>query len=96
MPTYFKRICSVINELPPDLDFEISQQSELEFLEGSGLSQELEGHLSQSNADSASLLGEHNSQSNLADPQDDTPDTSITQGNERAAFKRPKRRHAAE
>jgi hypothetical protein len=29
MPTHLKRICSVIDELPPDLDFEVSQQSEL-------------------------------------------------------------------
>jgi hypothetical protein len=28
MPTHLERICSVIDELPPDLDFEVSQQSE--------------------------------------------------------------------
>jgi hypothetical protein len=54
-PTHPTRICSVIDELPPDLDIGLSQQSELPFLvqEKSGLSQDLEGHhLSrQSNAD---------------------------------------------
>ena len=56
MPTHFERLCSVIDTLPADLDFELSQQSELQFPEISGLSQELEGHhlLQQSNADSAS------------------------------------------
>lgn len=29
MPTHLRRICSVIDDLPPDLDFEVSQQSEL-------------------------------------------------------------------
>jgi hypothetical protein len=27
MPTYLKRICSVVDKLPPDLDFEVSQHS---------------------------------------------------------------------
>jgi hypothetical protein len=29
MPTHLKRICSVIDQLPPDVDFEVSQGSEL-------------------------------------------------------------------
>jgi hypothetical protein len=29
MPAHFKRICLVINELPPDVHFEVSQESEL-------------------------------------------------------------------
>jgi hypothetical protein len=44
MPTHLKRICSVINELPPALNFEVSQLSEPG---ESGLSQGLDyGHLS--------------------------------------------------
>jgi hypothetical protein len=31
MPTHLKRICSVIDQLPPDLNFEVSQGSELQF-----------------------------------------------------------------
>jgi hypothetical protein len=41
MPTHLKRICSVIDELPPNIDFEVSQESELG---ESGLSQGLERH----------------------------------------------------
>jgi hypothetical protein len=94
MPTHFKRICSVIDQMPSDLDFELSQQSELQFPEESGLSQELEGHhLSyQSNADSASLLEEDDSQSSLGGSRDMTPNTSLSQRTERGTFKVPKKR----
>ncbi len=39
MSTLLKRICSIIDELPPDLDFEVLQESG-----ASGLSQGLESH----------------------------------------------------
>jgi hypothetical protein len=39
VPTHFKRICSVIDALPPDADIEVSQQSKPG---ESGLSRELE------------------------------------------------------
>jgi len=97
MPTHFKRICSVIDELPTDLDFELSQQSELQFPEESRLSQELEGyHLSQqSNADSVSLLEKDDSESSFVGPQDITPDTSLSQRTGRGAFKKPKKRRGS-
>jgi hypothetical protein len=62
MPSHLKRICSVINGLPPDLNFEVSQQSEVV---ESGLSQGLESqYLSDhSSHDAASLLEETGSQS---------------------------------
>ncbi|KAL2044544.1 hypothetical protein ABVK25_012397 [Lepraria finkii] len=41
MPTHFTRLCSVIDALPADLNFELSQQSELHFSEQTGLSQDL-------------------------------------------------------
>ena len=41
MPTHVRRICAVIDQLPPDLVFGIPQGSELQFEEASGLSQEL-------------------------------------------------------
>ena len=41
MPTHLKRIHSAIDALPPDVHFEVSQQSELG---ESGLSQGLESH----------------------------------------------------
>ena len=91
------RFCSVINTLPAGLDFELSQQSKLQFPEESGLSKELEGNrlLQQSNADSVSL-GEQDSQSSLVDLPDITPNTSVSQRTERGAFKSPKKRRAAE
>ena len=55
MPTHLKRICSAIDQLPPNLNFEVSEGSELQFTEASGLSQELGGLLSeQSNVEFAS------------------------------------------
>jgi hypothetical protein len=96
MPTHFKRICSVIDELPTDLDFELSLQSKLQFPEESRLSQELEGHhlSQQSNADSVSLLEKDDSESSFVGPQDITPDTSLSQRTGRGAFKKPKKRPA--
>jgi hypothetical protein len=38
MPSYFKRISSAIDELPPDLDFEVS---ELQGSENQNLSQQI-------------------------------------------------------
>ncbi len=38
MPTHFKRICSVIDELPPDVDFEVSELGESGLLQGLDLS----------------------------------------------------------
>ncbi|OAF57037.1 hypothetical protein VC83_05946 [Pseudogymnoascus destructans] len=93
MPTHFKRICSAIDELPLDLDFEVSEQSELG---ESGLLQGLESHhLSrQSSHNAASLQEEAESQSSRAPPRDITPDTSLSQGIERT-FKKPKKRGRA-
>ena len=96
MPTHLKRICSVIDQLPPDLNFEVSQGSELQFAEASGLSQELDGLLSeQSNVESDSRTSQDDSELAPIVPQTDTPDTSISQGKDRAALKRPKRKHTA-
>jgi hypothetical protein len=85
MPTYLKRICSVIDTLP---NFEVSQQSEPR---QSGLSQVLESHnLSElSNQDALSLLGEADSQSSPVG--DVTPETSVSQRIEGKAFKKVKR-----
>jgi hypothetical protein len=91
MPTHFKRICSVIDELPPDLDFEVSQLSEPE---ESGLSQVLDGHhlSDQSSHGAAFLLDEDNSQSSRVGSRDVTPDTSQSQRIEGGAFKKPRKR----
>jgi hypothetical protein len=93
MPTHFKRICSVINELPPDINFEVS---ELQSLEASRLSQVFEDQsfLQQSNPDTTSLAGHDDSQSSLASSI--TPNTSLSHGTEQGAFKKPKRRRPVE
>jgi hypothetical protein len=52
MPTHFQRLCSVIDALPANVNFRLSQQSELHFSDHTGLSQDLASHgLSASNAD---------------------------------------------
>lgn len=95
MPTHLKRICSVIDQLPPDVDFEVPQGSELQSTEASGLSQELGGLLSEpSNVESASRASQDNSELALLVPQTDTPDTSLSQGKDQAALKQPKRKRA--
>ncbi|KAG9228305.1 hypothetical protein BJ875DRAFT_527621 [Amylocarpus encephaloides] len=60
MLTHLKRICSVIEELPSHINFEVSERSELT---ESGLSQSLESHhiSRQSSHDGASMLEEADS-----------------------------------
>jgi hypothetical protein len=91
MPSHLKRICSVIDDLPPDMNFEVSQQSDpLE----SGLSQSLESHYLSDNSgyDTASLLEEAGSQSSRLSSRDVTPDTSLSQRMGGTASKKPKKR----
>ncbi len=71
MPDHFKRICSVIDQLPSKVDFDIQALSE-----STGLSQGLE-NLAASGADSASLLVDEDDQSNKAG-QVATPGTSFS------------------
>jgi hypothetical protein len=90
MPAHFKRICSVINELPPDVNFEVSQESELG---ESGFSQGLESHhLSGSSHDANSLLGGTGSQSSGVSSRDVTLDTSLSQRMAGRASKKLKKR----
>ena len=78
--TLLKRICSVIDELPPDFNLELSQLSEPQLSEPSGLSQQLENHV---------LAEESDSQSDHVDLQQITPDTST-----RPASKKKKKKKA--
>jgi hypothetical protein len=90
MPTHFKRICSVIDALPSDVDIEASQQSEPG---ESGLPQGLESHhLSDQTSHDAASLEEADSQSSRVGSRDVTPDTSQSQRIEGGAFKKPKKR----
>jgi hypothetical protein len=77
MPKHFENICSAIDQLPPDLNFDIPPLSEV-----TGLSQNL-GNLIQSDASCASVPDEQGSQSSNAEQQAVTPGTS---------FSKPKRR----
>jgi len=91
MPTHLKRICSVIDKLPSDLNFEVSQHSEPG---ESGLSQGLESHhlSGQSSHDAPSLLEDADSQLSRVGSRDVTPDTSLSQRIDGKAFKKPKKR----
>lgn len=98
MPSHFKRICSAIDQIPLDLDFEVTRESDLQFSEGPGslgLSQELENeHLSQrSNTDSVSLSQEGDRQLGPG-AETVTPDTSVSRKTEKQ-FKVPKKRRTA-
>ncbi|KIW36769.1 uncharacterized protein PV06_11058 [Exophiala oligosperma] len=86
MPAHFKRLCAAIDAIPPDIHFEVSEDSELQFPSSSGLSQGLESHhLSEQGAMDDEGLS-------LLDSQVLTPETSVTQISEQATFKKPKKR----
>ncbi|KAL9126546.1 MAG: hypothetical protein Q9217_004426 [Psora testacea] len=94
MPKHLKRIYSAIDDLPSDLNFELSQQSELQFPDDADLqvSQALQATYSQqSNADSIAGLEEDDS---LVASQESTQITSITHGGE-PQFKKPRKKRAA-
>jgi hypothetical protein len=71
MPGHFKKICSAVDQLPSNLDFDVPPLSEC-----TGLSQDL-GNLMQSDAGSASVAVEGDSQSSNAEQPTATPDTSF-------------------
>ncbi|MCJ1430047.1 hypothetical protein MMC29_007962 [Sticta canariensis] len=87
MPSHFKRLCSAIDQIPPDLDFSVPQLSQ-----SFGLSQDLERHhLSESSQpDSQS---QELSQQSTGGARDTTPNTSFTG---RGVSKGPRKRLAAE
>lgn len=94
MRTHLERICSVIDRLPSDLNFEVPQESKLQPAEASGLSQEIGALLSEaSNVESAS--NQDDSEPTPIIPQTDTTDTSVSQVvKDRASLKRLKRKYA--
>jgi Fatty acid desaturase len=91
MPTHFKRICSVIDALPADVNFELSQQSELHFSEQTGLSQDL-ANQNLSTFSTESRLSVHDDDSQLLplDPLG-TPDTSFTKGSAQGGTKKARK-----
>ncbi|KAK3175907.1 hypothetical protein OEA41_007229 [Lepraria neglecta] len=76
MPIHLKRICSVVDEIPPDIDFGIPQSASFPQAQTP----------QPSNAESTSMMREDDSQ---VASQDVTPTTSFSQEAERV-FKKPK------
>ena len=81
MPLHLKRICSAIDELPPDINFDVSQAAS--FSQSS----------QQSNAEYTWMPEEEDSQSSLVGSQEVTPTTSFTQTTERTS-KKPRNQRA--
>ncbi|KAF2240552.1 hypothetical protein BU26DRAFT_208347 [Trematosphaeria pertusa] len=74
MPTHWDKICSAIDDLPSDFDFEVPLLAE-----GSGLSQDMESHhVSRSFTEPESLPGDRGGRSGIVDAGTLTPDTSFT------------------
>ena len=84
MPILHKKICSAIEDLPPDINFDLSQSA--------FFSQSAPQSSQQSNSDSI-LGGEDVSRSSFLASQEVTPTTSFTQATE-PAFKKPKNQRA--
>ncbi|KAI9670753.1 MAG: hypothetical protein M1817_003863 [Caeruleum heppii] len=95
-PTQFARLCSVVDQLPSNLNFAVSEQSELRFPDA-GLARQLEGPVlsSPSRGDSAPLRKEHDGQSGIAASHHSSPNTSLSQGIEAETFRMPKKRRAS-
>jgi len=81
-----KRICSAIDDLPPDIDFDPSQSA--------SFSQSEPQSSQPSDAESTFMLDNDDSQSSLAGSQEVTPTTSFTQTTGRAS-KKPRNDRAA-
>lgn len=82
-PEHFKRISSAVDQIPEGVSFDVSQSPELHFSASSGLSQQM----------GASVLGESDTQ--LDELQEITPDASVSKGAEQPS-KRPKKRAIAD
>jgi len=88
MPAHFTRLCSVIDALPAELNFDLSQQSELRFSEQTGLSQDLANQ----NLSAESALSAQDDDSQLQPlGTSETPDTSFTKDSAQGGKKKAKR-----
>ncbi|MCJ1352074.1 MAG: hypothetical protein MMC33_002058 [Icmadophila ericetorum] len=86
MPLHLKRICSAIDELPSDINFDLSQVA--------SFSQSEPQSSQQSNAKYTEMLGEDDSQPSVVGSQKVTPTTSFTETTERASKKLRSKRAA--
>ena len=86
MPLHLMRICSAIDELPSDINFDLSQVA--------SFSQSEPQSSQQSNAKYTEMLGEDDSQPSVVGSQKVTPTTSFTETTERASKKLRSKRAA--
>ncbi|KAM3419637.1 hypothetical protein BST61_g2972 [Cercospora zeina] len=89
MPIHLERICSAIDDIPPDISFTM-EGSELQFSDNSGLTQDIRAQsLAASSSESQPFdLGADGTHSSPVGELCDTPSTSV----DGAVFKKPKRR----
>ncbi|KAK5145977.1 hypothetical protein LTR32_002359 [Rachicladosporium monterosium] len=93
MPTHFARISSVIDELSPDIAFQVSERSNSRVSEATGLSQGVEGLFTEpSDLDTQFIRTEGSGHGSLAGLQDVTPNTSLSPATEPGTSKGSKKR----
>ncbi|RMD41992.1 hypothetical protein DV735_g3134, partial [Chaetothyriales sp. CBS 134920] len=80
MPAHLERLCSAIDAIPPDINFEISEGSNLQFSSSSGLSQSVESH----------QLSDSGATGDDETSQEVTPETSVAPTSEGATSKKSK------
>lgn len=90
MPTHLERICSAVNQLPSNLDFEVSQSPGVQSEEATRLSQDM-GSLLSEPCEIAWQTGQEENELVPFVPQAATPDTSVTQGERQEAAKKAKK-----
>ncbi|KAJ8058420.1 hypothetical protein OCU04_012609 [Sclerotinia nivalis] len=90
IPIHLKRICSVIDDIPSDLNFEVSQQSEPG---ESGLSQVLGSHnIFEQTSYNAASLKENDDQSSRIVSRHITPEPLLSHEIEEEVLENPKKR----
>lgn len=92
MPKHFDRICSAIDAFPSEVSFDLSQQSELNFTDRTGLSQDFGTQsLARSSVGPSSALAQATDQSIVAEATDITPNTSVNDVHDGGPYKRAKK-----
>lgn len=92
MPIHLKRICSAVDQLPSNLDFQVSQMSEVQSEAATGLSQDMGSLLSDPH--NVDLVSQEDDKRNPV-LQAATPDTSVSKGVGQGAAKRAKKNRTA-
>ncbi|KAK0895149.1 hypothetical protein LTR91_023414 [Friedmanniomyces endolithicus] len=88
MPMHFKRICLAIDQIPPGIRF-LESQSELHFLEPTGMSQDMSGYgIARTSEGSPSVRAEDITTSSIGHEATATPGTSV---DEDAVFEKPRK-----